>query len=123
MLGIVNSSFWSPDLPNPVNRKFVVDFQQTYGRVPSLYAAQGYDTALFIDNAVHAVSGNLRNKDKLRTALRQASFASVRGGFKLNHNHFSYPGFLYLPGRQKSRRGHHAGIARHRVQGPCRCLS
>ena len=68
-----------PGTPNPVNRKFVADFQQTYGRVPSLYAAQGYDAALFINHAVHAVGGDLRNKDKLRTALRQASFAIVVG--------------------------------------------
>jgi branched-chain amino acid transport system substrate-binding protein len=101
-LGIVNSSFWSPDLPNPVNRKFVADFQQTYGRVPSLYAAQGYDAALFIDKAVHSVGGDLRNKDKLRTALRQASFASVRGVFKLNHNHFPIQDFYICQVVKKS---------------------
>ena len=40
-----------------------------------------------------AVGGDLRNKDKLRTALRQASFASVRGVFKAQPQPLSYPGF------------------------------
>jgi hypothetical protein len=44
----------------------------------------------------------LRNKDKLRTALRQASFASVRGGFKLNHNHFPIQDFYICQVVKKS---------------------
>lgn len=92
-LGILNSSFWSPDLPNPVNAKFVATFHQTYGRLPSLFAAQGYDAALLMDSAVRAVGGNLKDKDRLRAALRQADFASVRGAFRFNHNHFPIQNF------------------------------
>lgn len=92
-LGIIHASFWSPDLPTPVNERFVADFQKTYGRIPSLFAAQGYDAARLIDSALLAVGGNLRDKDKLRAALRQANFASVRGPFKFNHNHFPIQNF------------------------------
>jgi len=92
-LGILNASFWSPDLPNPVNHQFVADFQKTYGRIPSLYAAQGYDAARLIDSAVRAVRGNLQDKNALRAALRKAEFASVRGPFKFNHNHFPIQNF------------------------------
>lgn len=92
-LGILHSSFWSPDLPTPVNERFVADFQKTYGRLPSLFAAQGYDAARLIDGALLTVGGNLRNKEKLRAALRQANFASVRGPFKFNRNHFPIQNF------------------------------
>lgn len=92
-LGLLNSSFWGPDLNTPVNRKFTADFQEEYGRLPSLFAAQGYDAALLIDSAVTAVGGDLSDKDRLRTAFRKADFESVRGDFKFNHNHFPVQDF------------------------------
>ena len=92
-LGLLNSSFWSPDLDNPANRKFVADFQAEYGRIPSLFAAQGYDAALLIDSAIAAVGGNLKDKDALRSAFRSADFDSVRGTFRFNLNHFPIQNF------------------------------
>jgi len=92
-LGLRNSSFWSPDLDNPVNQKFVADFKAAYDRLPSLFAAQGYDAALLIDSAVRAVGGDLSKKDELRAAFRKADFQSVRGDFKFNNNHFPIQDF------------------------------
>lgn len=92
-LGLLNSSFWSPDLANPVNEKFVKDFAAAYNRLPSLFAAQGYDAALLIDSAIRAVGGDLSNKDKLREAFKNADFQSVRGNFKFNNNHFPIQDF------------------------------
>jgi branched-chain amino acid transport system substrate-binding protein len=92
-LGLLNASFWSPDLDNPVNRKFVADFKKTYSRLPSLFAAQGYDAALLIDSAVRAVGGDLGDKEKLRAAFRKADFKSVRGNFRFNNNHFPIQDF------------------------------
>lgn len=92
-LGLLNSSFWSPDLKNPVNEKFVKDFKATYNRLPSLFAAQGYDAALLINSAIGAVGGDLSNKDKLREAFNKADFKSVRGAFRFNNNHFPIQDF------------------------------
>jgi len=92
-LDIMNSSFWSPDLDNAVNKKFVEDFIATYDRIPSLFAAQGYDAALIIDSAIRAVGGNLEDKDALRDALRHVEFESVRGQFRFNNNHFPIQNF------------------------------
>jgi branched-chain amino acid transport system substrate-binding protein len=91
--GLLHSSFWSPDLDNPVNRKFVAGFQAQYKRLPSLFAAQGYDAALLIDSAIRAVDGNLQDKDALRQAFRRANFQSVRGDFRFNRNHFPIQNF------------------------------
>ena len=87
-LGVKNSAQWSPDLDNAANKTFVADFKAKYGRIPSMYAAQGYDTALLIDTAVKAVGGNLKDKDKLRAALASAKLQSLRGEVAFNTNHY-----------------------------------
>ena len=88
MLGIFNSSHWAHDLDNPVNKKFVADFQKEYGRLPTLYASQGYDAARLIDSAVRDVKGNLADKEAVGKALKAAKFQSVRGAFRFNNNHY-----------------------------------
>ncbi|CAO3373142.1 ABC transporter substrate-binding protein [Azospirillum argentinense] len=87
-LGVKNSAQWSPDLDNAANKKFVADFKAKYGRIPSMYAAQGYDTALLIDTAVKTVGGNLKDKDRLRAALASAKLQSLRGEVAFNTNHY-----------------------------------
>lgn len=89
MLGMFNSSQWAHDMANPVNKRFVADFQKDYGRLPTLYASQGYDAARLMDAAVRDVKGNLTDKAALRKAIMAAKFDSVRGAFKFNTN--GYP--------------------------------
>jgi branched-chain amino acid transport system substrate-binding protein len=88
MLGMFNSSHWAHDMDNAENKRFVADFEKEYGRLPSLYASQGYDTALLIDAAVRDAKGKLEDKDLLRKALEAKRFKSVRGDFKFNSNHY-----------------------------------
>lgn len=88
ILDTYNASQWSPDQDNPQNKKFVADFEKEYGRIPSLYASQGYDAALLLDGAVRDVNGNIEDKDAFRAALRNANFKSVRGDFKFNTNQY-----------------------------------
>ena len=88
LLGTVNTSFWAHDLDNPANKRFVADFEKEYGRLPTMYAAQGYDTAMLIDSAVKRVKGRVEDKEAFRRALQAADFKSVRGSFKFNKNQF-----------------------------------
>jgi branched-chain amino acid transport system substrate-binding protein len=88
MLGMFNSSHWAHDMDNAENKRFVADFQKDYGRLPSLYASQGYDAALLIDAAVRDTKGKLDDKDAVRKALEAKRFKSVRGDFKFNSNHY-----------------------------------
>ena len=88
MQGMFNSSHWNRDIDNPQNRRFVADFEKDYGRLPTLYASQGYDAALLIDSAVRAVKGRIEDKSAFRAALRKADFKSVRGAFRFNSNHY-----------------------------------
>jgi branched-chain amino acid transport system substrate-binding protein len=88
MLGMFNTSHWGHDMENAANRKFVAEFEKAYGRLPTLYAAQGYDAARLIEAAVRDSKGNLEDKAAVRKALAAAKFDSVRGAFKFNTNHF-----------------------------------
>ena len=84
--GIVNPSFWAPALDNAANRQFVAAFEQAYGRTPTAYAAQGYDTARAIAAGLAAVGGDLTDMAAFRAALRRADFDSVRGSFSFGHD-------------------------------------
>jgi branched-chain amino acid transport system substrate-binding protein len=88
MLGMFNTSQWAHDMDNAANKKFVSEFEKEYGRLPTLYAAQGYDAAQLISAAVRDSKGKLDDKTAVRKALEAAKFDSVRGAFKFNTNHF-----------------------------------
>lgn len=92
-LGLYNTAFWSQGLKNDANAKFVAAFEAEYGRLPSPYAAQAYDGAALLDAAIASVDGKLEDKDAFRAALRRAEFASVRGPFKFNNNHYPIQNF------------------------------
>jgi branched-chain amino acid transport system substrate-binding protein len=84
-LGVVNTSQWSPDLDNSTNVAFVEAFQEAYGRIPSLYASQGFDTANLILSALDVAEPS--DADAFRDALRAADFDSTRGDFEFGPNH------------------------------------
>ena len=86
-LGVINSSQWNKDIDNAANQAFVAAFQEAYGRLPSLYASQGYDAARLIASALAAVEGDVSRADDFRAALQAADFESVRGAFKFGPNH------------------------------------
>ncbi|MBN7757244.1 ABC transporter substrate-binding protein [Nitratireductor aquimarinus] len=83
-LGVKNSASWAYDLDNEANKTFVEGFKEAYGRLPSVYAAQAYDTANLILSA--AGKASVKDKDAFRAALKEADFDSVRGKFSFNSN-------------------------------------
>lgn len=85
-LGVINTSQWNKDLDNPANNAFVAGFQKATGRLPSLYASQGYDAARLIAGALKATGGNVADADTFRAALKAAKFDSVRGAFRFGNN-------------------------------------
>ena len=83
-LGVVNTSQWNKDLDNAANKAFVKSFQDAYGRLPSLYASQGFDTANLVISALE--KADVKNADAFRDALRAADFESTRGSFSFASN-------------------------------------
>ena len=84
-LGVVNTSQWNKDIDNPTNNAFVESFKAEYGRLPSLYASQGFDTANLLISAV--ATADVKDADSFRKALEAANFDSTRGDFKFGSNH------------------------------------
>lgn len=87
-VGAFNGAQWSPDLDTAANRAFVAAFEERYGRLPSVYAAQAYNAARLIDGAIRRTGGDLEDEDALREALMAADFEPVTGNFEFNTNHF-----------------------------------
>jgi branched-chain amino acid transport system substrate-binding protein len=105
MMGMFNSSHWAHDMDNAENRRFVADFQKEYGRMPSLYASQGYDAAFMMDAGVRGVKGKVEDKAALKKALEAKNFKSVRGDFKFNSNHYPVQNYyLRVIGKDSSGR-------------------
>ncbi len=88
MLGLIDTSHWALDIDNPVNKRFVAEFEKEYKRLPAVFAAQSYDSALLIDAAVRSLKGKIEDKDALRKALKSARFESTHGPFKFNRNQY-----------------------------------
>lgn len=84
-LGVKNTSQWNKDIDNATNKAFVESFQAEYGRLPSLYASQGFDTANLLLSAMS--KSDVQDADAFRAALKAADFSSTRGDFKFGPNH------------------------------------
>ena len=83
-LGVKNTSQWNKDIDNPANMAFVAGFQAEYGRLPSLYASQGFDTANLLISAMD--KADVKDAEAFRAALKAAEFDSVRGDFAFGNN-------------------------------------
>ena len=84
-LGVRNTSQWSKDIDNETNAAFVESFQAEYGRLPSLYASQGFDTANLLISALEVA--DVDDADAFRAALEAANVDSTRGDFAFASNH------------------------------------
>jgi branched-chain amino acid transport system substrate-binding protein len=87
-VGSVSGAMWDVALKTPGNADFIAAFRKKYDRIPSLYAAVGYDTARLLDIAVRKVNGNTENKAAFASAVKASGseLKSVRGPFSFNTN-------------------------------------
>ncbi|PSJ58573.1 ABC transporter substrate-binding protein [Pseudaminobacter soli (ex Li et al. 2025)] len=84
--GLNVSGAWNTDLDNDTNREFVAKFQETYKRTPTMYAAQGYDTALAIASVLKQTEGKVEDVEAFRTAMLKTEFKTTRGSFSFGKN-------------------------------------
>ena len=85
-VGRLAGSQWARDLDNPTNAAFVEAFEAKFGYAPSLYASQGYDTALILDAALSAAGSAAA--DRLSPALKAVEMETTRGMFRFGPNNF-----------------------------------
>jgi branched-chain amino acid transport system substrate-binding protein len=85
-VGMFAGAQWARNLDNPTNAAFVPAFEAKYGYAPSLYASQGYDTALILDAALAAAG--TAEAGALSSALKAVEMETTRGAFRFGPNHF-----------------------------------
>ena len=88
VLGSQTADWWSPDIDNAENKRFVEDYKKKFGRIPSNYSASSYEVIPYIKAAIEQAGGDVKNTAKVRDALRKADYKSIRGAFKMGPNHF-----------------------------------
>ncbi len=85
-IGLISTTHWNADFDNEASKEFVAAWREKYADRPvTIYAQQGYDTALLISAAL-AETGGLDDADAFREALRTAEWESTRGDFEWGPN-------------------------------------
>jgi branched-chain amino acid transport system substrate-binding protein len=78
--GIISSGHYSATIQNPANEKFVQGFRAAYKIDPGFYAAGGYMSAMFIDEALKNLKGPVTDKRQLMDALHAVKITSSPRG-------------------------------------------
>ena len=78
-LGIVTSCWYSADIENVINKRFVANFRVDWGYDPGFYAAATYTEAAVLEATLDAIKGNIENKQAFMKAVRAAKVDTCRG--------------------------------------------
>jgi branched-chain amino acid transport system substrate-binding protein len=85
-VGVIASSHWNADFDNAASKAFVEGFRRVYKREPTPYAAQGYDAAKLIAEAMRATGGKVEDTERFRAAMAKAEAKLTRGNFRFGPN-------------------------------------
>ena len=78
-LGIVTSCWYSAEIQNPINQKFVEAFRKEWKYDPGFYAAATYTEAAVLDQTLQKMGGKIEDKQGFMKAVRSGKFETCRG--------------------------------------------
>jgi branched-chain amino acid transport system substrate-binding protein len=78
-LGIVTSCWYSAEIDNPINKKFVAAFRSEWKYDPGFYAAATYVEAAVLEATLNAIKGRIEDKDAFMKAVRSIKVNTARG--------------------------------------------
>ncbi|MGZ5684244.1 MAG: ABC transporter substrate-binding protein [Usitatibacter sp.] len=78
-LGIVTSCWYSAEIDNAINQRFVAGFRADWKYDPGFYAAATYTEAAVLDATLAAIKGNIEDKDAFMKAVRNVKVDTCRG--------------------------------------------
>jgi branched-chain amino acid transport system substrate-binding protein len=78
-LGIVTSCWYSAEIDNPINQKFVAAFRNDWKYDPGFYAAATYTEAAVLEATLNAIKGKIEDKQAFMKAVRSAKVDTCRG--------------------------------------------
>ena len=79
-VGCYSGCWYSAELDNPTNKKFVATIQRDYKVDPGVYAAETYLCGEVLDHAVKAIGGKVEDKNALNKALHEAKVPDTLRG-------------------------------------------
>jgi len=83
MEGAYFTNHFSPDMPSPNSKAFVQKYTEKYKREPSALAAQGYDAALLLGDAIGRAKGD--TPEAIRDAIAETkNFQGATGAITIN---------------------------------------
>jgi len=85
-LGVKDVTRYNWDIKNPVNEKFVADFQAKYHTLPTVYAANMYDIGLILDKAIGSIDGTVDHESIKKAIDDLGSVDGVRGQLSFNED-------------------------------------
>jgi branched-chain amino acid transport system substrate-binding protein len=78
-LGIITACWYSAELDNPINKKFVTAFRNEWKYDPGFYAAATYVEGAVLQAGLEAVKGKIEDKPAFMKALRAIKTETARG--------------------------------------------
>jgi branched-chain amino acid transport system substrate-binding protein len=78
-LGIVTSCWYSAEIENAINKRFVANFRVDWKYDPGFYAAATYVEAAVLDATLNAIKGNIENKELFMKTVRNIKVDTARG--------------------------------------------
>jgi branched-chain amino acid transport system substrate-binding protein len=79
-LGAITGCWYSAELDNAINKKFVEDIQREYKVDPGVYAAETYLCGEVLEHAVKSIGGKVEDKEGLNKALHEAKVPDTLRG-------------------------------------------
>jgi branched-chain amino acid transport system substrate-binding protein len=78
-LGIVTSCWYSADIENAINKRFVANFRVDWGYDPGFYAAATYTEAAVLEATLKALKGRIEDKRAFMKVVRGIKVDTCRG--------------------------------------------
>jgi branched-chain amino acid transport system substrate-binding protein len=78
-LGIVTACWYSAEIENAINKRFVANFRVDWGYDPGFYAAATYVEAAVLDATLQKIGGKIEDKQAFMKAVRSIKVDTCRG--------------------------------------------
>ena len=78
-LGIITSCWYSAEIENAINKRFVANFRVDWSYDPGFYAAATYTEAAVLDATLQAIKGRIEDKAAFMKTVRSIKVDTCRG--------------------------------------------
>src|SRR3954464_12905145 len=78
-LGIITSCWYSAEIENAINKRFVANFRVDWNYDPGFYAAATYTEAAVLEATLEKIKGNIEDKEGFMKAVRGIKVDTCRG--------------------------------------------